>query len=152
MKAFAVNTNTFLVMQSQSSRDKAGDGDVELSKDAAYGTSKFEWYVEWLITTWQPLKRIYDQVPSMTITCYKYCKIRHRKVGLDKIVENTVYALHFDPVTERMDLMTEEMKEAYPTLSTMATNLRIKDTKKDPRQITHVDWGPKKRVKKLVAS
>ena len=48
MKAWAVQTNTLLVMQSQTSREKAGVGDLELDKDAAFGTSSFEWYCDFL--------------------------------------------------------------------------------------------------------
>ena len=60
MKAFAIETNTLLVMQSQTSREKAGIGDLEIDKDAAYGTMYFEAYTDYLITIWQPLKRCYD--------------------------------------------------------------------------------------------
>ena len=61
MKAFAQETNTMLVMQSQAPREKAGIGDIELNKDAAYGTVFFESYCDYLITMWQPLKRCYSE-------------------------------------------------------------------------------------------
>jgi hypothetical protein len=81
MKAFAVQTNSLLVMQSQSSREKAGIGDLELNKDAAYGTMYFEAYCDYLITLWQPLKRCYKNEKCPTVTAFKFCKIRHKKKG-----------------------------------------------------------------------
>jgi KaiC/GvpD/RAD55 family RecA-like ATPase len=146
MKAFAKSTNTFLVMQSQTSREKAGIGDLELDKDAAYGTSLFEWYCDYIVTTWQPLKRIYPQAPHMTCSAFKYCKIRHKNVLLDKTKEDTVHALMFDPTTELLTEMTEEDEEAYSHWNKLATTLRNKDRKREPSQITKIDWAGKNNV------
>lgn len=147
MKAFAVNTNTFLIMQSQAPREKAGIGDIELDKDAAYGTMFFEAFCDYVVTTWQPLKRVYSKAPHMTITCYKYCKIRHKNAVKDKIKEDSRYALKFDPDTERMRELNEDEKKAFSFFNMQAINLRKRDKKLDTAEITDVDWVPKKRVK-----
>lgn len=145
LKAFAVNTNTFLIMQSQTSREKAGIGDIELDKDAAYGTTQFEWYVDYLVTTWQPLKRCYAEAPHMTVTCYKFCKIRHKDVLKDKIKEDARYALFFDPSCDRMTEMNEDQKKAFSHFNTKATNYRKRDKKTETAPITDIDWTVKKR-------
>jgi hypothetical protein len=145
MKAFAANTNTFLIMQSQTSREKAGIGDIELDKDAAFGTSMFEWYCDYIVTVWQPLKRIYDEAPHMTVTCYKYCKIRHKNVKKDKIKEDVRYALMFDPDTERMRQLDEDEMIAYDFYSKRATSLRKKDKRTEPGAITEITWTATKR-------
>lgn len=140
MKAFAKRTNTFLVMQSQTSREKAGIGDLELDKDAAYGTSMFEWYCDFLVTTWQPLKRVYDQAPHVACSAFKYCKIRHKNVMKDHLREDVVYALMFDTNTELLSEMTQKQEADYETFNAIATRIRNKDRKREPTKITKIDW------------
>jgi KaiC/GvpD/RAD55 family RecA-like ATPase len=141
MKSFAKHTNTFLIMQSQTSREKAGNGDLELDKDAAYGSTLFEWYADYIVTSHQPLKRVYAQAPHMTVTAFKVCKIRHKNVHKDRMKEDTLYALMFDPETERLREMTVEEEESYEFFNKQATALRNKDRKREPSRITKIDWS-----------
>lgn len=143
LKAFAIRTNTFLVIQSQTSREKAGIGDLELNKDAAFGTSMFENYCDYVVTTWQPLKRIYAQAPQMTITAFKMCKIRKKNIKKDKIKEDLVYALMFDTTSEQLREMSEEESVAYDHFNQIATTLRNKDRKREPTKLTKIDWAGK---------
>lgn len=129
MKAFAVQTNTFLVMQSQSSREKAGIGDLELNKDAAYGTIFFESYCDYLVTLWQPLKRCHNEESCRTVTAFKFCKIRHKKTGKDIIQEDEPYFLKFDPTTEQLYDMTHDDKVSFNFFLPKATNKRKADRK-----------------------
>lgn len=99
MKGFAEETQTFLIMQSQTSRSKAGIGDKELDKDAAFGTSVFENFCDFLVTLWQPLKRVYE-TGAPTIMAYKFCKIRHKNQKEDSIKEDKRYLVFFDPDTQ----------------------------------------------------
>ena len=129
MKAFAVQTNTFLVMQSQSSREKAGIGDLELNKDAAYGTIFFESYCDYLVTLWQPLKRCHTEQNCRTVTAFKFCKIRHKKANQDVIQEDEPYFLKFDPASELLADMTEDDKTSFDYFLPKATNKRKADRK-----------------------
>lgn len=129
MKAFAVQTNTLLVMQSQTNREKAGIGDLELNKDAAYGTGVFEWYCDYLITMWQPLKRVHDEKACPTVTAFKYCKIRHKKPRNDIIHEDVIYFMYFDTDTEQMRDMTQDEKTSFNYFLPKATNKRKADRK-----------------------
>jgi hypothetical protein len=130
MKAFAVETNTLLIMQSQAPREKADIGDLELNKDAAYGTVFFESYCDYLVTLWQPLKRVYGEDP-LTITAFKFCKIRYKKQGFDNIKEDTPYHLVFDPQTEHLRELTQEDEIRFKHLLAIATNKRKNDRKTD---------------------
>lgn len=129
MKAFAVQTNTLLVMQSQTSREKAGIGDLELNKDAAYGTIYFEAYTDYLITLWQPLKRCHTEDSCPTVTAFKFCKIRHKKTRLDVIQEDVPYFLNFDSDTEQMRDMTQDEITSFNYFLPRATNKRKADRK-----------------------
>jgi hypothetical protein len=128
MKAFAIQLNVMMVMQSQAPREKAGIGDLELNKDAAYGTVFFEAYCDYLITIWQPLKRVYKE-GAPTVTAYKFGKIRHKKQGHDKIQEDTCYALFYDPETQRMRDLTQDEEKSVAFFTNRATSLRKEDKK-----------------------
>lgn len=140
MKAFAIQTNTMLVMQSQSSREKAGIGDLELDKDAAYGTIFFESYCDYLMTVWQPLKRCYNQEGCPSVTAFKFCKIRHKKKGIDEVQEDTRYCLLFDSHSERLRELTQTEEASFEYWNTQATNLRKKDRKTDIVTYTSIRW------------
>lgn len=147
MKAVAKRTNTFLIMQSQTSREKAGIGDLELDKDAAFGSSTFEWFCDWVVTTWQPLRRIYPENPGMTITAFKMPKMRHKNALKDRMNEEAVYALKFNPVNERLDFMTTEEKKQYDLWSKKADILRNKDRKREPTRITEINLTQEEMAK-----
>lgn len=138
MKAFAVQTNTLLVMQSQSSREKAGAGDLELSKDAAYGTVYFEAYCDYLITLWQPVKRCHSEASCPTVTAFKFCKIRHKKQKQDIIQEDVPYFIAFDSETERMEDMTQDQITSFNYFLPKATNKRKADRKTELLTYTSV--------------
>lgn len=143
MKAFAVKTNTLLVMQSQAPRQKAGIGDLELDKDAAYGTVFFESYCDYLITIWQPLKRCYAEDGCPTVTAFKFCKIRHKKVNVDLIKEDVCYRLLFDPKTELMRELTQDEEKSFAFFLNKATNLRKADKKTDLVHYKSMPWSEK---------
>lgn len=129
MKAFAIQTNTLLVMQSQSSREKAGVGDLELNKDAAYGTVYFEAYTDYLVTLWQPLKRCHSEEACPTVTAFKFCKIRHKKARKDVIQEDVPYYMYFDSDNEQMRDMTQDQITSFNFFLPKATNKRKADRK-----------------------
>jgi hypothetical protein len=140
MKAFAHQTNTLLVMQSQTSREKAGIGDLELDKDAAYGTMYFEAYCDYLITLWQPLKRCHAEPGCPTVTAFKYCKIRHKKQKVDRIQEDVPYYFYFDSDSEQMRDMTQDEMTSFDFFLKKATAKRKADRKTDIVQYQAVNY------------
>lgn len=138
MKAFAVQTNTLLVMQSQAPREKAGVGDLELNKDAAYGTVFFESYVDYLMTIWQPLKRVHAQPGCPTVTAFKFCKIRHKNQKKDAIQEDVRYRLYFDSEAQHLMEMTQGQEQAFDFFNKKAVNERKADRKTEILQYTSV--------------
>ncbi len=140
MKYFAVETNTLLVMQSQTNREKAGIGDLELNKDSAFGTVFFESYTDYLITLWQPLKRCHAYDACPTVTAFKFCKIRHKKAKKDRVQEDVPYYLAFDSETETMQDMTQDQVTSFNYFLTKATNMRKSDRKTDLVTYTSVPY------------
>lgn len=139
MKSFAVATETLLIMQSQTNRDKAGIGDLELFKNAAYGTQNFESYCDFLLVAWQPLKRVYDNQACPRVTAYKFCKIRH-KSKRDIIIEDQCYRLFFEQDTETLRPMTQDEETSFDYFANQALALRKKDRKTDLVRYTSVKW------------
>lgn len=140
MKGFATETNTFLIMQSQTSREKAGIGDLELNKDAAFGTSVFENFCDYLVTIWQPLKRMYAS-GAPTIMAYKFCKIRHKKQGVDKIQEDVPYSLFFDPQTELLREITQDEEKSFVFYLAGAASRRKADRKTEVIPYISIKWS-----------
>lgn len=140
MKSFAKATNTMLVMQSQAPREKAGIGDLELNKDAAYGTVYFESYCDYLITLWQPLKRCHSEEGCPTITAFKFCKIRHKNQKLDRIKEDVCYTLKFDPESGSLSTLSSIEQESVVFWNSKATNKRKADRKTDVVMYTAATW------------
>lgn len=146
MKAFAVQTQTFLVMQSQAPREKAGIGDLELNKDAAYGTVFFESYLDYLVCCWQPLKRAYDEGACPRVTAYKFCKIRHKTPG-DVIQEDIRYRVVYDGKTGHLRTLTQVDETAFDFFNAKCANLRKQDRKTEIVPYTSVRWSSNGSVK-----
>lgn len=140
MKGVAVRVNIMLLMLSQAPREKAGVGDLELDKNAAYGTVFFESYVDYLLCLWQPLKRVYSE-GAPTIMALKFAKIRHKKQNQDRIQEDVRYQVFFDPTTERLREMTQEEETSATYFMNRAANARKADKKTDlvPYQSRRLD-------------
>ncbi len=139
MKTFALQTNTMLIMQSQTSREKAGIGDLELNKDAAFGTSSFENFCDYLLTIWQPLKRCYD-TGAPTICAFKFCKIRHKNQARDKIKEDKRYKVLFDSDTGRLRPPTQDEEKQFPFFNNRAVNARKQDRKTELVEYTSIKF------------
>lgn len=143
MKNLAIELNVLLVMQSQAPREKAGIGDLELNKDAAYGTVFFESFSDLVMTIWQPLKRCYSESGCPTVTAFKFCKIRHKNQQLDKIQEDVCYKLLFQPESGHLREMNQAEDESFRFWLTKATNLRKMDRKTDIVNYQSTDWTSK---------
>lgn len=151
LKSLAVATDTFLIIQSQTSRAKNSGGDVELDMDSAFGTSNFEFFCDYVMTTWQPLKRVYSEMNPESMLCvlaYKMAKIRNKDVLKDRIKADTVYGMTFDPSTELLRKMTSDEEKRYNDWwNPKATKARNKDRKKEPSTMTSISWEATKREK-----
>lgn len=144
LKPMALETNTLVFILSQAPREKAGSGDIDLDKDAAYGTSQFEWYCDYLITMHQPLKRMYSQ-GAPTITSYKFCKIRHKNASKDIIQEDVRYNLFFDPNNQLLSPLTQDQEIAFNYFYQQAINERKKDKKTEAIPYVSMRWDNEQR-------
>lgn len=140
LKGFARALNVLFIVQSQSSREKAGDGDIELFKGAAYGTQHFESYMDFLIVVWSPLKRRYDDPACPTVMAYKFVKIRFKTIGKDNIIEDQPYRLFYDGATENLRAMTQKEEESFTFFAAQCNTIRNRDRKSGIVPYKSVKW------------
>lgn len=142
LKPFAIRTNTLLIIQSHAPREKAAGGDLELNQDAAYGTQRFEAYVDWLITMWQPLKKAYGNKVCPKITAFKLAAMRHKDEG-DVIQEGVCYRMAFVPATGGLREMTQSEEASFDFFNKTCINKRKQDRKSEVLTYTSVKTNEK---------
>ncbi len=137
IKQVAKTQEVFWITQSQSSREKAGEGDIMIFQDAAYGTSKFENYCSFVITLWQPLKNQYAAMSkdegisnrNLRVLALRYCKNRFQRAE-DKVFPGEVGLLSYILETDKLVSMTEREMIAYHKYQPLAQEIN-KKSKKD---------------------
>ena len=150
LKSFAISTETLLIIQSQTNRDKAGIGDLELSKDAAFGSQSFESYVDFLCVAWQPLKRCYDNPECPRVTAYKFAKVRFKSKN-DKLIEDQCYRLYFEQDSETLRPMTQDEEQSFDFFANVALAARKRDRKTDLVTYKSVRWDDDKETKTTIS-
>ena len=74
------------------------------------------------------------------MTAFKFCKIRHKKKGLDDIQEDVRYRLYFDPITEIMRNLTQIEEESFSHYNKMAVQRRKADRKTEIMPYKSMAW------------
>jgi hypothetical protein len=128
MKELAKMLDCFVIVQSQTTKDKAGDGDTPISKGGAFGAAQFEWDVHYLVTLWQPLLRVHNET-SLRVTAWQYCKVREQHAD-DKVTMFDARMLHFDQTNGDLRPLTSEEEEVFYGLINKANEIRAKVAQK----------------------
>lgn len=135
IKELAKQLDCFVVIQSQTTKAKGGDGDTPLGLDAAYGAAQFEQYMDYVVTLWQPLRRVHHKT-ELRILGWQYVKIRHKSKE-DVIDSYTPQILTCDVTSGALDLLTSEEIEEFERLNKEASVLRKKAEKKESVEYKH---------------
>lgn len=147
LKQLAKELDVFLIIQSQTTKAKGMDGDTPLGIDAAYGAAQFEQYMDYVMTIWQPLRRVHAKTP-MRILGWKYCKIRS-KHKLDEVEVYKDMMLTVDIDTGTMQPLTNDEEMEFDALNKEATILRKRTEKKD--EIQYTNSAGLKKLKSLLS-
>lgn len=127
-KQLAKALDVFLIIQSQTTKDKAQDGDVPLGLSAAYGNSAFEWYCDFIITIWQPLRLVHDQT-DLKVLAWQYVKIREQDDG-DGTRINVMRLLNYDrPTRSFRPLSDQEFQEFNALMPKVNAKRQLKEKK-----------------------
>ena len=132
MKVVAEYLNCFLIVQNQSTIERAGHGDTPMGITAAYGAAHFAWFSDYIITVWQPLKRV-QQETFLTTSGWQYSKIR--EVGLNDLTRvYTRHHLNYDLATGDFRILNELEEDEFNKMVERANALRKADDKKETTQ------------------
>lgn len=115
LKELAKQLDCFMIIQSQTTKARAGNGDVPLGMGAAYGTSKFDWNCDYVMTCWQPLIKAQEESP-IKVLAWSYPKIR-KTSPLDKVQRGIFYLLKFEQESGNfVPLTSDELSYVYSKL------------------------------------
>jgi hypothetical protein len=131
LKALAQDLNTFLIVQSQTTKTKDAGGDQPINKNDAFGTSKFEWFCDMVVGIWLPLNQVTDSCRqhNLYVTAYQYAKIREKNPNKDRILENEQRLLRFVPETNDFIGLSDKDIETFEELLEKA--IKIRELKKE---------------------
>lgn len=145
LKQLAIMLDTFLIIQSQTTKAKGGDGDVPLGLASAYGAAQFEHYVDYLMTIWRPLKAVQFKT-KMGVVGFKYCKIRAQD-PTDSIKVDENKALFLDMYAGELRYLDEDEWEIFSTLNREASVLRKKAEKQADVEYQKMDISKLAKLK-----
>ena len=102
LKYMAQELDTFLIIQSQTTKLQDGAGDLPIGKQAAYGTSRLDWFSDFVLGLWRPLNRVSENCrqENLFITAFQYVKKREEDALRDKLGLQEKVVVKYIPHTE----------------------------------------------------
>ena len=144
MKPLAKMLNTFLIVLTQTTKTK-GAGDVAIDKDGAFGSAAYEWMMDYIITLWQPLMRVYKET-DIRILAWQYAKIRSKNRN-DGVQTHQQCLLSYNMESGDLDEISGEEFAEFERLLPAANEARKAAEKKESNSYTR---GPRlKDLEKL---
>lgn len=132
MKVIAERLDCFLLVQNQSTIERAGHGDTPMGINAAYGAAQFAWFCDYIITVWQPLKRVQSET-ALTCSGWQYSKIR--EIGpKDGTHVYTRHSIYYDTLTGDFRPLNELEEDEFAKYVEKANTLRSADEKNKTTQ------------------
>lgn len=129
MHEVALYLDCFLIVQNQGTKEGASHGDTPMGIHAAYGAADFAWFCDYIITVWQPLKRVATE-SYLRVTAWQYAKIR--EIGENDLAKvYTRYALAFDMTTGDYRPLNALEQDEMDKLVERANALRKSEDKKE---------------------
>jgi hypothetical protein len=147
----AQTIDCFLIIQSQTTKEKAGSGDKPLEMNAAYGAAAFEWICDYVVTCWQPLLRVYDRTP-LRVLAWRYAKIREIRPD-DPIQRGQACLVHYDGHNGDMRRLTgDEYAEAQNWLAEIEIMLKEASKKGGQMQVSYANSPDFKKMQMILGA
>lgn len=128
LKTVAKLLDTFMIVLTQTTKEK-GVGDLPIQKDGARGISQYEDIMDYIITIWQPLMRIYA-LTDLRFLAWQYAKIRH-KSSKDLIQTNEYKLLTYHMDSGDLTNPTQDEFEQFKVQLPKAIEARENTEKKN---------------------
>lgn len=119
--------DVFTIVQSQTTKEK-GLGDVPVPRNGCYGTSRFENLMTYIVTIFQPLRRVQNEC-ELPALGWQYCKIRFKSKN-DKIKEEINYVKKFNFDNEDLENLTPNETQEFAMYYEKVLELRESEEKK----------------------
>jgi len=127
LKNIAVELDSLGMVLSQTTKGKAGVGDIPIDKSGSFGCSKFEWISTYVMSISQPLIRVQKHC-DMPVLAFQYGKIRYKN-KLDKVKESMNYLLMYDFETEQLRELNNAEKSEFAIWLEQCIELREAEEK-----------------------
>lgn len=147
LKALAKMLDVFVIVQSQTSKEKGQLGDLPIDGNAAYGISHFDWYCDHVMTIWQPLRRIYTDT-ELRVLGWQYCKLRESDNSPIKQYEKKLLSFNEDN-GEFTNPTQDDMEEFYRLLP-IVNKIRDEERKKKVGDSTYSPSLDMKKAMKII--
>lgn len=143
VKDIAKITNSFVIMQSQTTKELDGDGSRPLGKHSAFGTSNFANMVHYMVTGWQPLMNVYNET-NLRVTAFQYCKIRE-VTDEDEVKINSPQNILFDVKSGQYRVMNSDETREF---NCMLNIVRDREENENKKKASGVRYQSAKNVKR----
>ena len=148
LKELAKQLDTFLLIQSQTSKANGAHGELPLGVGAAFGASQFEHFIDYLITICQPIRRVYHKT-DLRILGWQYAKNRHAAKG-DVVTPYSMRVLKVDLDTGGLSQLDPDETEEVKRLNIECENLRKGEEKKKGVEIINSPGGELGKLKEIL--
>ena len=134
--------DVFLIVQSQTTKLADGAGDLVIGKQAAFGTSKLNWYSDYVLGLWRPLNRVTDQCRQLGLfaTAFQYTKKREENALKDGLGLQERAVIKFIPEKEDYVEMSDEEMEHFDKLNESAIKIRQAEEKNQSKKYTNIKF------------
>lgn len=128
LKPLASESDSLLLVLSQTTKEK-GLGDIPVPRNGCYGCSAFENICHFLMTIFQPLRRVQNEC-GLAAMGWQFGKIRNKKLNLDKTREEINYVLKYDSEREDLVELSNDEKLEFQLFYEKVQELRDNEEKK----------------------
>lgn len=136
IKDLAVETNSFTILLSQTTKGKGGAlCDKPLDKDASFGCSQFAWIASYVITIHQPLASVQSETDLRCLS-WGYAKVREKHKN-DKIQTGQFQLLHYDIETGQLRKMTKDELFIFSNYYQLVLERRAEEQEDDVERVNY---------------
>lgn len=127
-KNMAIECDTIMLLPSQTTKEK-GLGDTPVPKNGCFGCSKYENLCSYILTIFQPLRRVQNEC-DLPALGWQFSKIRFKRGKKDTTKEEINYLLSYDSDTDRFSPLTPNEITTFQMHYEKVLELRESEEKK----------------------
>lgn len=127
-KDMAIECDTLVFLPSQTTKEK-GQGDIPVPKSGCFGCSRFENLCSYILTIFQPLRRVQNEC-DLPALGWQFCKIRNKRGKKDSVKEEINYVLKYNSDNESLEKLNSDEVFTFQMYYEKVLELRESEEKK----------------------